>query len=167
MSEDAPKTRAVFLDIDGPIINTGCYSVDKQCSMQRTVMNQSAIGWVNRICRQANAWLVTNSTHNGHLCEGRSLKDDLIRFGMDPDIFHTDWCTDYPERWSGGSRMGCIEKWLDEHKEIKDWIAFDDAKFTYSKRLIVIDFDDGITYSKYSKGLKQFGFRNGGKEIIL
>lgn len=135
--------------------------------MERSVMNQSAIGWINRLCRQANAWLITNSTHSPYLCQGRTLKDDLIRFGMDPAIFHTDWCTAYPDKLSGGSRLGCIGEWLDEHPDITDWIAFDDANFTDDRRLILIDFDDGITYSKYSKGLKQFGFRNGGKELIL
>jgi hypothetical protein len=153
------KNRVVFLDIDGPIINTGCYSVDKQCSLQRSVMNQSAIGWVNKLCREINAYLVTNSTHSHYLVEDRTLKDDLIRFGADPSLFHDDWRTSYPDKLSGGSRLGCIGEWIDEHPGLNDWVAFDDMNFTDSRRLIVVDFDDGITYRHYSKALKQFGVR--------
>ncbi len=176
--------RVIFLDIDGPIINEGCYGTDFLCSSRRTVMNTSAIGWLNYLCRQAEALIVTNSSHNNHdipFGEGsyRSLRHDLIHHGVEPDYFHPNWRTDYPS-WIGFSdehlmspeaipggksnRLSCIEKWLAEH-ENPDWVCFDDANFTRDRRLILVDFRDGIQGKHIDRAFDVFGVQPKGRLI--
>ena len=84
------KPRICFLDIDGPIISTGCYGVTPSASNLRACMNQSAIGYLNMLCNHAKAKIVTNTSHNYHEVkepdfatgEYRNLKMDLIRWGV-------------------------------------------------------------------------------------
>lgn len=161
--------RIVFLDIDGPIINTPMFYLHPGASMQRTALNTQAIAYVARLCKIANALVVFNSTHNTHdvpdpmTGDMRTIRTDMIRWGLNPNFIHTDWCTDYPQRYDG--RLRPIQRWID--KQIAknpdvdyDWVCFDDEKFTDDKRLIVIDFDKGIDYTAYRKAAKVWGFRN-------
>lgn len=153
--------RIIFLDIDGPIINTPCYWVNWEASLKRTVMNTQSIGIVNKLAALANAKVVTNSTHNNVTVKdtGRSLKQDLIHHGMHEGIFHANWKTSMPwpmGRLSASSksrRMWGIEEWIEDNGNA-DWICFDDEPFTDNKRLFVIDFDRGIDYDTYLGVLK-------------
>lgn len=155
--------RIVFLDIDGPIINTPMYFLDPMCSMQRTQMNTQAIAYVKRLCDISGAQLVINSTHSKFDLEDpldgsmKTVKDHLIRFGMPASIFHERWKTDFPN-WSN-SRLKAINDWIEQEGEEIDWLCFDDVAFTPDRRLIVIDFDRGIDYAYYRKACKLWGFR--------
>lgn len=154
----------MFLDIDGPIINTPCYYIDGFCSIKRTVMNTQAIGYVMRLAELANAYVVCNSTHNTHDIDDpltgnkRDLKTDLIYWGMKPEVFHKDWRTTYPYpdgmkmsgHPEGHPRMVAINHWLKKNGDY-DWIAFDDDWFTKEKNLILIDFDLGIDKKAFEK----------------
>lgn len=150
------KPRVCFLDMDGPIINTACYFIDPMASLERKVMNTSAIGWVNKLCKMTGAKLAMNTTHN---IDGDALRVDLIKFGMREEHFHEDWKTNYPDKLSGGSRLGCINEWLEDNGD-HDWVCFDDMKFTDDPRLIVIPFEDGILSTHFRKALKKFGIRD-------
>jgi hypothetical protein len=164
-SEDQKLQRIIFLDIDGPIINTPCYYLDSEASMQRTVMNTQALGYVVRLAKIGNAKIVTNSSHNYADVGCRTLKDDLIKWGIKEEYFHKNWRTEYPNPKTGkfsassaNRRMIAIENWQDDNGEA-DWVAFDDENFTDNKRLILIDFDRGIDYSAYRKAAKVWHFR--------
>ena len=158
------KQRIIFCDIDGPVINTPMFYLDHNCSMGRTQMNTQALAYVVRLCKIAGAKLVTNSTHNTHNLTDpltgsvRTLKDDLVRWGVSPDHFHDHWRTDFPNY--RGSRQYAIDKWIDDKDYDVDWVCFDDEKFTDSNRLIVIDYDRGIDYAAYRKAAKVWGFRD-------
>ena len=167
--------KIVFLDIDGPIINLGCYGIDNGCSHARSVMNQSAIGFINLLCHKTNALVVTNSSHNPHsvnkftTIEGNrveiaptDLREDLIRHGLKPQYFHKEWRTAYPLKLSGvnSHRLDAIDLWQVENGEA-DWIAFDDAIFTQDPRLLLVDFNEGITHALYIQALKMFKVDDG------
>lgn len=153
--------RIIFIDIDGPIINTPCYYVDPRASMQRAVMNTQAIGYVNRLALLAGAKVVTNSTHNNFTVRetGRTLKEDLIKWGLKTAHIHDNWCTTFP--WPNldsdplfptHRRLRGIMEWEQENGEA-DWIAFDDEPFIDESdaRLMHVDFERGIDYDLYLK----------------
>lgn len=151
--------KIIFVDIDGPVINTPCYWVASMASLQRAVMNTQAIGILNRLATAADAKIVTNSTHNNFTVRetGRTLKQDLIKWGLVERFLHDDWCTTYPwpdlesdTLYPTHRRLRGIMEWEMNNGEA-DWIAFDDEPFVHEsdKRLFVIDFDRGINYDTY------------------
>ncbi len=170
--------RIIFIDIDGPIINTPCYWIDIAAGLDRSVLNTQAIGIINQIAIKANAKIVTNSTHNTHTVRstGRNLRDDLIKWGMKEEYFHDDWKTEYP--WPKDMRdsndptaiilehrrMAAIKQWQEKNGDA-DWIAFDDDKFIDSERLFLIDFNNGICYEEYIKVKEYWKFDD--KDFIL
>ena len=153
--------RIIFLDIDGPVINTPCYWVDTEASLQRSVMNTQAIGILNKLAKLSGARIVTNSTHNNHPVRetGRSLKDDLIKWGLKEEFLHENWRTTFPwpdlesdPLFPTHRRLRGIMEW-EIANGIADWIAFDDEPFVDASdtRLFVINFDYGIDYSVFLK----------------
>lgn len=171
--------KIVFLDIDGPIINASCYYLDKMCSIRRTVMNQSALGYVQRLCQIADAKLVTNSTHNFHQYEdmlssvNMTLQNDLIKFGIDKEIFHKDWRTKFPNppgsKFSSSSdhrRMLAINEWMERNGEA-DWICFDDDAFTDDPRLVVVDFETGIDYFAFRDACRLWEIDISNKDLFV
>jgi len=161
--------KIIFLDIDGPVISSGCYFHDMYCSHERTVFNTSATGIVRKLCQMFEAKIVTNSSHNYHNVRSRTLKDDLINIANIPeDYFHNDWRTKYPSNeddhpdfkddnfMTTHPRMRAIDKWQMKNGSV-DWIAFDDANFTNNKRLFLVDFDEGITYKQFRSVMEHWG----------
>jgi hypothetical protein len=150
--------KIIFLDIDGPVINTPCYWVDTSASVQRSVMNTQAIGIVNQLSKLSGAKIVTNSTHNNLTVHetGRNLKQDLIKWGLMEELLHENWHTTMPRprrrvsAENSSKRMWGIDDWI-EHNGEADWICFDDEPFTENPRLFVIDFVRGIDYDVYLK----------------
>lgn len=155
--------KIIFLDIDGPIINTPCYYLDPMASMERSIMNTQALGYVARIARLADALIVTNSTHNTADCNGKDLKQDLVKWGIKEELFHMSWHTNYPfpdvsiydpnEVVLQHRRLLAINQWMKTNGQV-DWICFDDCDFTTDPRLILVDFETGVDYSAYKAALK-------------
>lgn len=159
------KPRCIFLDIDGPIINTPCYFIDPNCSMLRTVMNTQAIGYVKRLVDRCGALVVLNTTHNIHDIEDpltakiTNIKTDLIKWGMPPEAFHSDWKTEYPHpknmKFSEHPRLRAVYNWLEKNGD-HEWIAFDDDRF-HSTNQYLIDFGLGIDYDAFKWAIEKFG----------
>ena len=150
--------KIIFLDIDGPVITDPLFFLSHDASVKRSVLNTQALAYLVALCDAANAKIVTNSTHNNHVVEHRTLKDDLIRWGVDEKYFHKNWRTQFPEYWGDNGRLRGIHDWmLENNGEHVDWICFDDAFFTDSERLIVVDARLGIDYKAYSQALKYWG----------
>jgi hypothetical protein len=82
------KPRICFLDIDGPIINAGCFGISKDASEMRSIMSTSAIGFLNLLCDETGAKIVTNSSHSYHDVADRTLREDLIRWNLKRLHFH-------------------------------------------------------------------------------
>jgi len=154
----------VFLDIDGPVIPGPLYNISSNCSHNRSLMSQNAIGYLNRLCGITESLIVTNSSHNFHdTTRGEkiySLKDDLLFHGLKERYFHQNWHTEFPfvsSPWDyenfDHTRLIAINKWLKENGD-HQWVCFDDIKFTDDERLIVVDFDDGITKASVNQAIK-------------
>lgn len=161
--------KAIFIDIDGPIINTPMYFLDPNCSLKRSVMNTQAIAYVVKLASFSGAKIVCNTTHNTHDIEDpltgkvTNVKEDLIYWGIPPDLFHEDWMTTYPypeyEEYGTHRRLRAIKEWMVKNGEV-DWVAFDDDNFTDSEKLILIDFDRGIDYDAFRQAIKVWGLED-------
>jgi HAD domain in Swiss Army Knife RNA repair proteins len=165
--------KIIFIDIDGPIINTPCYYLDMNCSINRSVMNTQSLGYVTKLAKLANAKIVTNTTHNTFNLEDlitgatRTIKDDLIAWGIPEDLFHEYSYTNYPNPIGGKyakhgqshGRLRSIEQWQEQHG-LADWLCFDDEPFTDDPRLLVIDFDLGIDYKAFKDALANWNISN-------
>lgn len=160
--------KIIFLDLDGPIINTPCYYLDSMASLHRTVLNTQALGYVVNLAKLAKAKIVTNSTHNSHDSEDangvkHNLKEDLIKWMVPEELFHEDWCTTYPypegskfSEHTDARRLRAIDQWMEKNGKA-DWIAFDDDPFvqgTLAARLMLVNFERGIDRELYYKACK-------------
>ena len=147
--------KVLFLDVDGPLIPSTTFFVNPAASKHRHC-SPYAIAIVNRLCRDANAKVVMNTYHNS---DGLRLKDDLKVNGMDPSLFHPDWQTKYPHGLmcdEMATRLAAINEWQSRNGDV-NWLCFDDSNFTSDSRLILVDFDAGITTKEYMKARKAWG----------
>lgn len=157
--------RIIFLDIDGPIINSPCYYIDPFASLKRAVLNTQSIGYLKKLLDITGAKVVVNSTHNNHDVEDPltsemiNVKQDLIKWGMKNEEFHTDWKTEYPNpkncKLSENRRLRAVKNWLEKNGDHM-WYAYDD-EFFHSLNQYVIDFEKGIDYDAYVAGIRFFG----------
>ena len=151
--------KILFLDIDGPVIPATQAFINRHASWERMFAPQ-CIAIVKHILDQSGAKLVTNSTHNQetpHLNGGRTLREDLIAAGIQAELFHPVWKTQYPNISGSLRRLDAIELWQAENGQA-DWIALDDANFTDDERLVLVDFDCGLTVADFNKVAKRWGF---------
>jgi hypothetical protein len=149
-------SRILFLDVDGPLIPSGMYLINRMASFQR-LCSPIAVAVVNRLCKESGAKIVMNSSHNND----DALLTDLIREGIEGDYFHKEWRTVFPAVVNGlrrdPPRFQAIQKWISENSNVGvDWICFDDYKFISdghpdANRLIYVDFDHGIHPGHYNE----------------
>ena len=175
--------RFCFLDIDGPVIPTQCYYIDRQASFQR-IFSNVAVHTVKRLLNVCDAKLVCNSTHNYlmNAATNTDLKTDLIAAGIPENKFADDWRTRFrihlhKEQYGwiplkedyNDNRLKAIDDWfarnLPEGAEY-EWICFDDDPFTTLPNLILIDFDRGVDLDAYKRALKQFGIKDKGGIVL-
>jgi hypothetical protein len=67
--------KVIFLDIDGPVIPI---DVPVRESVYRTTYNPESIEYLNLLCEETGAKVVTNSMHNYEDWMGGELRDDLV-----------------------------------------------------------------------------------------
>ncbi len=145
--------RLIFLDIDGPMIPSSMFFIDEMASWDR-VFSPISIAILNALVEKTGAKIVTNSSHNSLLTGNNDLNVDLINAGVPANSFHKNWRTEYPSY----PRDASLKKWLvDNDCRDADWICFDDVQFTDDDRLILVDFDTGLTTVHYNLAMKKFG----------
>lgn len=152
--------KIVFLDIDGPVIDIDSPVI---ASELRLTHNPQSIEMLNELCWKTGAKIVTNSMHNYNVPYDSTLRDDLIKWGVDEDYIHDQWRTIFPHvdyskvnsPVRGIGRLVAIETWLAENGNY-DWICFDDRKFTDSHRLIHIEDGLGIREHHVEQALEVF-----------
>lgn len=149
------KKRILFLDVDGPLIPSGMYIINMRASWER-LCSPICIAIVNRLCEDAGAKIVLNSTHSR---DGAPAIADLTKAGIEEHRWHeTVPMTNYPNKLSGGSRWEAIQDWQERCGEV-NWVAFDDDNFTRDERLVLIDFDVGVTLQHYNQAAKLWGLK--------
>ena len=154
--------KIVFLDIDGPVIPGRVHNT-ALCSELRSRFAKDSIEYLNILCEQTGAQIVTNSMQNYLSPQGRDLRTDLIKWGLNSIHFHTDWRTIFPRvnylanpspQRGWGRWLGILD-WMEHNGEV-DWICFDDRNWTSDPRLILIDFETGITDFDLETALDHF-----------
>lgn len=163
--------KIIFLDIDGPVI-PGRLCTHNSMPELRLIFAKDSIQLLNELCDSTGARIVTNSMHNYLDIMNRSLKQDLITWGLEESNFHKDSRTCFPKvnyaanpstvrgwgRWLG------ILDWQQRNGEA-DWICFDDRVFTTDPRLVEIEFEDGITNQSVQRAMSVFGSADCGLEL--
>lgn len=170
--------RFIFLDIDGPVIPTGCYFINRSASFDRTFSNV-CIGFVKKLLDLSGAKLVTNSMHNYHRRTDTAgehlgdLRSDLVTAGIPAEAFHDVWRTEFGHSlfnhhsWIADQphpRLKAINEWLSQWGgENPEWIGFDDEPYKHENQFVV-DFDHGITHTQFVQACEKWNLR---KPIIL
>lgn len=149
--------KVIFLDIDGPVIPI---DVPVRESVFRTTYNPDSIEYLNLLCEETGAKVVTNSMHNYQDWLDGDLRDDLIAWGLDKKFVHDDWRTVFPmidyskvkSPVRGIGRLVAIQDWIKHHGD-SSWVCFDDRKFSNLANLIHIEDGLGIKEHHFDSAL--------------
>ncbi len=145
--------RIVFLDIDGPVIPFSSLLLDPYASVNRVIISPIPVAMLNKLCQRSGAKIVFNTTHNTTLDDVPDIDKVLVSAGLRPEYLHADTKTKYPQI----PRDVAVRVWLQQHSEVDDWIAFDDARFTADDNLIWIDPDAGLHLGHLNQALDRWG----------
>jgi hypothetical protein len=152
--------KIIFLDIDGPIIPTPMYFNDRSCALNFSQASNIAIACLNHLCEKSGAKIVTNTFHNTR--KNPSVHEGLVEHGLNKDFLFSfnssSGKTGFPVDSLTPNRMNSISIWIEDFGPC-DWLCFDDSNFTEDKRLILVDFDLGITYKEYRKASNLWGIK--------
>lgn len=149
--------KVIFLDIDGPVIPI---DVPVYESVYRTTYSSNSIAYLNLLCEETGAKVVTNSMHNYEDWMGGDLRDDLVEWGLDEKFVHSNWRTIFPRidyskvnsPVRGIGRLVAIEDWIKNHGDTS-WVCFDDRKFSDIANLIHIEDGLGIKEHHFDSAL--------------
>lgn len=167
--------RVIFLDIDG-VVNTlqiykeppahipkeqlklvEGYYVDICSPSQKRVSNLQAVTILDKICHEFNLKIVISSTWRlGHYSE---TIEALRKAGLSEDIEILGATPNSPTHFRGEE----IKTYLDMHKEIDDYIIFDDDDYDLyllKDHLFKIDTFVGITFKTYIEVSAYFEEKN-------
>lgn len=108
--------KIIFLDFDGVMIPAS------DNTMNNAAFHPACVERLNRLLEETDARLVISSywqTMGEYTCVGA-----LQRNGIDPSLLH--------EHWGTGASLGVarwvqIQKWVEDHPEVTQWVAIDDA----------------------------------------
>jgi hypothetical protein len=156
----------IFLDIDGVLIpnsEQGLPPTFERESRIEAYLNPKSIALVNKLAADNNAEIVVSSSWRFHdkdlASKGYEKSDSILdlrsflqRSGLTAE-FANDWHTPKPTRFSdainGRPRGLEIKDWLDNHPEVKNWVALDDDSSGFGtlniiNHLVKIDSDIGF-----------------------
>ena len=143
----------IFLDVDGPLIPTRQYLTDRHIfdhEFGHYVYDSVAVGMYNKLCKECDAKIVFNSSHN-------TFGEDKIRYaavknGFNEEFLHKDLITKFPSytiRRSDG-----VTSWLVDHaKDVKRHVVIDDDK-NAATPLVLVEFDVGFSVNNYYEVIK-------------
>lgn len=157
--------RVIFLDIDGPMIPSHQVLAHPRASWSR-IFPDTTVAVLKYLCNKSGAQVVFNTYHNleNHPLLQKNVPSvdvALADAGFGRDHYHEYFKTVFPQDngayfSKAPSRMDAIQEWLNTHGPA-DWVCFDDECFTTDKRLILIDYDVGLTIPHARKALGLFG----------
>lgn len=144
------STGVIFLDIDGVVIPATALLANRMATVELTC-SPLHVNIVKELCLRTGAKIVTHTTHNRS--EDPSIKDQLIKAGLDESFFHEDWRTDYP----GKDRRDEGYLWLERHPEVTHWVALDDIDWADGEHQVIVDGDYGLSIANLNQALAYFG----------
>lgn len=144
----------IFLDFDG-VINTIQYDEHKKrlryfFERDGKVNNRTAVEFVNMIGEKFDAKVVVSSTWRMSGLD--KMKQILGNSGLRLDVI------DITPRIPDAKRGIEIQKWLDNHKEVNNFIIIDDDSDMVHliHRLVKCNPYDGFTLDRYNEAIKLF-----------
>lgn len=166
----------IFLDFDGPLLPARMHYEE----FNSTIMFDDTMSWqdshelkvkirfdpvvismLNRWVEQAPAKVVISSNWSKYASKEQII-EYLVGNGFKfPDQIHEDWCLHKHKSWSRGDE---ISHWLSNHRgEIKNYLILDDDFSVLNtdrlddKKVLFIDFFDGMSWNQIFKGFEIFG----------
>lgn len=150
MSEE----RIIFLDIDGPMIPSYQYLINRSCSHYRE-MAPGPIACLNELCERSGAKVVFNTTHNQTWEWAPDIQHAMTAHGFRREFIRE---TDFKTRYPSLARDLAVKEWLAQHGPV-DWLAFDDSRFTEDDRLIWVDADQGLNLSHINEAADRWSLK--------
>jgi len=130
----------IFLDLDGPMIpltNTDKeYVIPTDEFPYNSKMSPEACRHIETLCKQFNAAVVTNSTHNNGHGSDREPTFHVFDLFEKNGISHLLLDGPYMTAWAdikAAGRKHAVERWLQAHPEYSDlpFVVFDDNAYNF------------------------------------
>jgi len=140
--------KIIFLDIDGVLNSADYYKKVAKKGKDWNRFNPLAVEIIKRLVVEFNSEIViTSSWRFGAVKE---LKNELIKSGLIKHL-HKDWKTPviHPSSQSRGNE---IRTWLENHKQVDNYIIIDDDDNILNEQMgnfIKTDINEGITEKHY------------------
>lgn len=139
-------TKALFIDVDGPMIPVRAYYLPKQTRIA-SVFDPCAVAMVKKLLDESGAKIVISSSWGA---QGLQTCADLFdKNDISANLyFHSDWVT--PRSFSS-TRHHEILEWLRDHPEITHYAAIDDESLPYDllPNAVKCDAYEGFSYRNY------------------
>ena len=168
----------IFVDIDGPLLparmhyakqNYGIVVGDDECSWQddfekkcKIQFDPCAVNALNKWVEASGSKIVVSSNWTKYATK-EEIQKILSVNGFDHSYtaFHDDWKTIKHKMWS---RADEISYWLSHYRgEIKNYLILDDDISVLNhphldpKKVVLIDFFDGLAWRQIFEGFEIFG----------
>ena len=150
-------SRVLFLDMDGVLSTPRAWCVQTHLPYPDRWVDPVATCMLNMACARSGAVMVVSSTWRLHYSRDGWLKC-MHRWGLTCGL-HADWRT--PDRARACDVRGReIQRWLDAHPEITEYVILDDDSDMLEHqltRLVCTDSHDGMMMRHHIKCLELFG----------
>lgn len=144
--------KALFLDIDGPMIPGRAYDMPGQTRPFVKTFDPCAVGLLNTFCA-TRGWRIVLHTSWLRVWGEKETYEHCLAQKLDPQYFAKDaWCSG-EINW----RYSRVAKYLETHPEVTHYLMLDDEPYQFDMRegiehpadmkdhLVLVDFEDGIT----------------------
>lgn len=168
----------IFIDFDGPLLpakmhySKANYDIiigDLECSWQDDISKKKRIQFDPCAINAVNKWITASeakivlSTNWTKYSSKEELQEILAGNGFEHaySALHDDWRTTKHRQWSRGDE---ISHWLSHYRgQIRNYMILDDDTSVLNhphldpKKVLLIDFYDGITWRQIFEGFEIFG----------
>ena len=142
--------KAIFLDFDGVITIPPCWYI-----------KAGKLKWIKKIVDETGAKIVVSSSWRASNIED-TINKVIGRPKRGPQNKMLCWFVDNlydvtPWVGLGGGRGGQIQKYLNEHPEIENYVIIDDDNDMWDSQLyhfVQTNFEDGITETEANRAIK-------------
>ncbi|MBB3175472.1 hypothetical protein FHR90_003328 [Endobacter medicaginis] len=167
----------VFLDIDGVLLPTACWSLKSAIDAWQRLrwctdesereliytndvqFSAVAIALMNQLCTRCRAQIVLVTSWRWHHSQ-EYIRRILSSHGVAEEHWHADYaCVD-----TGGGKRADVDEWLSRHAEVTAWVVVDDQSGELGFADLGIDGEQGLTISSYRRACELLGAPVGADE---
>lgn len=151
------KNQILFLDIDGPMIPYRAAWLPEQTPVM-TKFDPIAVAMINKLCEKRPELKIVLHSSWVYINGGEETLRHCINQGIKKEYFYeADPFVKEDIHW----RYNRVAEWLERHPEVTGYVIIDDTAYEkdtggmqhpqeMNSRLVLIDYNDGITTDKYS-----------------